>query len=655
MTANNETSSTDRGLRMLIRRKPVRYALLALLLLLLVAMPFLASDYQLAILVSIFLAIIGSVSTNMLVGVANQASIGNAAFLAIGAFSGALVSTYLGWNPVFAILSGGVVAAVIGLIVAIPAVRVRGLYLIIATLALHYIVLYLLTRYQGSTVGIGGFTVPPITFPGLTLQQGWYYIAGVVALVTGLVMRNLLRSKFGRAWFSMARDEVASRALGVNLFKQKLAVFGLSSFLLGIEGALLGYYIGVVSSDQFTFDLAVSYVAMVVVGGLGSVAGSVLGAIFVIGLPYLVTWLTNLLPVAVATVLSTRIFALESLLYGVAIVGFIVFEPRGLIYIWRRIVARVAGLIRKRSVVPTVLDDAGVVVEVVERSTGAPTKPKPNERVGDAVLSATGLQVTYNRLSVAVDGISISVGRREIVVMLGANGAGKTTTLRGLSGFLPAENARVSAGEVLLEGERVDGKLPFELARRGLVLVPEREKVFKTLTVNENLAVVPTRRGGDRAGMMALINDIFPALKDLRTRPAGYLSGGERQMLAIAKALVSDPRVLLVDELSLGIAPFLVTRLMSSLNDIRKARDISIVLVEQNAPAALAIADYAYVLQTGEVLLEGTGKNLLEDAEVQRLYLGGSEPGQYGNYDAAEHAPGLSAIERPAKKAGERR
>ncbi|HEX4442088.1 MAG TPA: ATP-binding cassette domain-containing protein [Galbitalea sp.] len=648
MTANNETSSADRGIRALIRRRSVRWVLLGIVLVLLAAMPFLASDYQLAILVSIFLAVIGSVATNMLIGVANQASIGNAAFLAIGAFSGALVSNYLGWNPILAVLSGGVAAAVIGLIVAIPAVRVRGLYLIIATLALHYIVLYLLTRYQGSTVGIGGFTMTPITFPGLTLQQGWYYIAGVVALVTGLVMRNLLRSKFGRAWFSMARDEVASRALGVNLFGQKLAVFGLSSFILGIEGALLGYYIGIVSSDQFTFDLAVSYVAMVVVGGLGSVAGSVLGAVFVIGLPYLVTWLTGLLPAAVATVLSTKVFALESLLYGVAIVAFIVFEPRGLIYIWRRIVGSVARRFGRRPV------ESDSAVETTERPKAPPVK-EPVHRLAETVLAARDLQVTYNRLSVAVDGINLSVGRREIVVMLGANGAGKTTTLRGLSGFLPAENARVSAGEVVLEGQRVDGKLPFELARRGMALVPEREKVFKTLTVTENLAVVPTRKGGDRSGMLALIDEIFPALRELRTRQAGYLSGGERQMLAIAKALVSDPKVLLVDELSLGIAPVVVTRLMSSLNDIRKARDISILLVEQNAPAALAIADYAYVLQTGEVLLEGTGAELLKDPEVQRLYLGGSEAGHYGHYEASEDAPTLSATTLSAASRSARR
>jgi ABC-type branched-subunit amino acid transport system ATPase component/ABC-type branched-subunit amino acid transport system permease subunit len=595
-------------------------------------MPFVASDYQLAVLVAILLAMIGSLATNMLIGVANQASIGNAAFLAIGAFSAAQVSQSLHWPWPVSVLVAGAAAAVIGLLVAIPAVRVRGLYLIIATLALHYIVLYLLTRYQGANVGIGGFSMPPVVIPGLTTQQVWYYIAGGVALVVVLIMRNLLKSKFGRAWFSIARDEVASRALGVNVFGQKLAVFGLSSFLLGVEGGLLGYYVGVVSSDQFTFDLAVSYVAMVVVGGLSSVAGSILGAIFVIGLPYFVSFVAGLFPAEVATVLSTRLFAVESLLYGVAIVAFIVFEPRGLIYIWRRIVVRFQLAVRRQSTNLTAQPKTGAVTDRSE------VLARPTRRAAEPVLQTTDLQVTYNRQSIAVDKISVSVGVREVVVLLGANGAGKTTSLRGMSGFLPAENGRVTRGDVELFGEKVGGRPPFQLAKRGLVLVPEREKVFRTLTVAENLRAVPTRRGGDRAAMTELIDEVFPALGPLHNRAAGFLSGGERQMLAIAKALILDPRVLLVDELSLGIAPFLVTRMMESLDRIRRLRDISIVLVEQNAPAALAIADYAYVLQTGEILLEGSGAELLDNPEVQRLYLGGTEPGRYGDLSAVDKA-----------------
>ena len=560
-----------------LRRSRAVRVLLALVVLFIVTVtPLELTDFQLAILVAILLSVIGAVAANLLIGVANQAFIGNAALMAIGAFAAARI-TYYHLPVVLTVLIAGVITGVIGIVIAIPAARLRGLYLIISTLALYYITIYLLTRYQASTVGISGFILNPVLLPGFDVDQSWFYISFAVAAVTVLVMHNLLRSRYGRAWSALARDEVAARTLGVNLFRQKLSVFVLSAFLIGIQGALYAYYVGVVSSDQFTFDLAVSYVAMVVIGGLGSVTGSVLGAIFVTGLPYLVTALSNQLPGSIVSSLTTRLYAFETLLYGVAIVGFIVFEPRGLVdichRIWRRVTGARTGLMAGvPATVPaassaSALDDERPVA--ARQSTVAAAASAGSES-DVPVLRVEHLQVTYNRLSVAIDDISFSVGKGEIVVLLGANGAGKTTTLRGISGFLPAENAQVTSGQVALLGQPVVRRLPFELARRGMMLVPERDKIFKTLTVAENLAVVPTRSGGDRAAMMDLINETFPALLPLRGRLAGDLSGGERQMLAISKALVADPLVLLVDELSLGIAPFLVTRMISALDEVRR-------------------------------------------------------------------------------------
>lgn len=620
-----------------LRRNRFAPFVLAVLVLFVAAItPVLLDDYQLTILATILLSVIGAVAANLLIGVANQAFIGNAALMAIGAFAAARI-TYYHLPVVVTVLIAGLITSVIGLFIAVPAARLRGLYLIISTLALHYIALYLLTNYQASTVGITGFIINPVLLPGLDVAQGWFYILFVVAAVTVLVMHNLLRSRYGRAWFALARDEVAARTLGVNLFRQKLAVFAVSAFLIGIQGALYAYYVGVVSSDQFTFDLAVSYVAMAVIGGLGSVAGSVLGAIFVTGLPYLVTEVFDILPSGVASAMTTRLYSFETLLYGVAVIGFIVYEPRGLVDILHRISGRVMGA--WANFVPNVPTADGASTLDSERSV-APVRSKVEVAASAGsdgevpVLAVEHLQVTYNRLSVAIDDITFSVGKGEIVALLGANGAGKTTTLRGISGFLPAEHAEITAGRVSLLGHQVDHRRPFEIARRGMMLVPERDKIFKTLTVAENLAVVPTRAGGDRAAMMDLVNETFPALLPLRSRLAGYLSGGERQMLAISKALVADPIVLLVDELSLGIAPFLATRMVAALDDVRRRRQIGVLIVEQNAASALAVADYAYVLQTGRILLRGTGAQLLDNPEVQRLYLGGGERGQYGRLES---------------------
>lgn len=250
----------------------------------------------------------------------------------------------------------------------------------------------------------------------------------------------------------------------------------------------------------------------------------------------------------------------------------------------------------------------------------------------DVALAAESLRVTYNRTAVAVDGVSLSVRHGEIAAILGPNGAGKTTTLRALSGFLPNEPASLVAGRVFLFGRLQNGRPPHRVARDGMLLVPERTKVFATLTVDENLTATPTRPGGQRSEMRELAFQLFPALSRLRERRAGFLSGGERQMLAIAKALIADPRVLLVDELSLGLAPVAVGRLMEVLQEIRRVRGISIVIVEQNANAALRVADRAYIMRGGRIALAGKSSELLGNPDVQKLYLGQGEVGEHQSY-----------------------
>ena len=250
----------------------------------------------------------------------------------------------------------------------------------------------------------------------------------------------------------------------------------------------------------------------------------------------------------------------------------------------------------------------------------------------EVVLEARSLQVTYNRLAVAIEGVSIAVPKASLVTVLGANGAGKTSLMRALSGFLPAEVGAVTAGSVLLNGLPVTGRAVHEIAQSGIVLVPERNKVFVSLTVEENLAAVPTRAGGDRAAMRELIYEVFPRLSELGKRLGGLLSGGERQMLGVSRALIADPLVLLVDELSLGIAPLLVTRMMESMLRIRDLKGIGILMVEQNAAAALKVADHAYIMQTGRIVLEGAPTELLDNEQVRRLYLGMGDTGQSRAY-----------------------
>ncbi len=208
----------------------------------------------------------------------------------------------------------------------------------------------------------------------------------------------------------------------------------------------------------------------------------------------------------------------------------------------------------------------------------------------DALLTIEKLEVTYKRAITAVQGITLAVQPGQIVALLGTNGAGKTTTLRAISGFLGLDDARVTEGAIAFKGERIENAQPHENTRRGIVLVPERDKVFPNLTVAENLTA-PVPRGtsaAERRRRETLVYQFFPRLGDLKSRIGGLLSGGERQMLALASALVCRPELLLVDELSLGLAPVVVEDLLRRLTEIRRELGITILIVEQSATVALA-------------------------------------------------------------------
>jgi branched-chain amino acid transport system ATP-binding protein len=240
--------------------------------------------------------------------------------------------------------------------------------------------------------------------------------------------------------------------------------------------------------------------------------------------------------------------------------------------------------------------------------------------MAEVLLALETVEVTYHRVITAVQGVSLRVERGQIVALLGTNGAGKTTTLRAISGFLGLDDARVTEGTVRYKGEPIQNRPPHAITTRGIVLVPERDKVFPNLTVAENL-VANVPRGRPRA---ELAYEFFPKLAELRQREAGYLSGGERQMLAIGAAIACGPELLLVDELSLGLAPLVVQELVGRLREIRDRLGITILLVEQNAPVALGIADWGYVMENGRVVLDGDPARLAGHQDIREFYLGQS-------------------------------
>ena len=252
------------------------------------------------------------------------------------------------------------------------------------------------------------------------------------------------------------------------------------------------------------------------------------------------------------------------------------------------------------------------------------------------ILEVKKLEVVYHHVSTAVQGVSFQVDKGQIFALIGANGAGKTTTLRAISGFLGSDNADITDGEIIYSGRRLNGLPPHKIAEGGIVLVPERRKIFDTLTTSENLRIASSHKAKWKSDE-EMIYEYFPNLKAHRQKLAGFLSGGEAQMLAIGQALLASPKLLMIDELSMGLAPLIVSMLLETLVRMRKDLDLTILVVEQNAAAALNIADYAAVMENGRIVYDGTPEKLLAHEDVREFYLGVKDSGQKNYTDVKQY------------------
>jgi branched-chain amino acid transport system ATP-binding protein len=254
------------------------------------------------------------------------------------------------------------------------------------------------------------------------------------------------------------------------------------------------------------------------------------------------------------------------------------------------------------------------------------------------MLALNNIEVVYDNAILVLRGVSLAAKKGQITALLGGNGAGKTTTLKAISGLLQSERGEVTKGSVELDGDRLDRLVPHQIVERGVVQVFEGRRVFETLTVEENLiAGAHCRR--DRAAVRSGIEriyEVFPVLRERRQQSAGYLSGGEQQMLVIGRALMSDPKVVLLDEPSLGLAPQLIEEIFAVIRRL-KEEGLTVLLVEQNATLALGIADHGYVLESGRIVLEGSAGSLQQNSDIKEFYLGLNEAGARRSYRDVKH------------------
>ena len=239
------------------------------------------------------------------------------------------------------------------------------------------------------------------------------------------------------------------------------------------------------------------------------------------------------------------------------------------------------------------------------------------------MLKLANVEVVYNEVILVLRGLSIEVPDGQIVALLGANGAGKTTTLRAVSGLLDVHGGDITKGTITYNGIELKGKKPSQIVAAGITQVMEGRRTFAELTVEENLICggITVKDKAKTAASYERAMSLFPRLKERRKQVAGYLSGGEQQMLAIGRALMADPKLLILDEPSLGLAPMLVEQIRDIIVDINR-QGTSVLLIEQNAIMALEIANYGYVLETGKVVMDGDAKKLLADDDIREFYLG---------------------------------
>jgi branched-chain amino acid transport system permease protein len=308
------------------------------LFILFAVIPFVSSHYILYVVNHIGIAAIAAIGLNILIGFTGQISLGHGAFFGVGAYSAAILATAFGLPFWVSVPAAGVITALVGIIFGIPSIRLKHLYLTIATLAGQFIIQYLLVNWESLTKGAEGIFLPRATLLGLNMKtdRAFFYVIFISLVIMTWMAVNLMRTRYGRAFIAIRDNDRAAEGMGIPIFKFKLLSFAVSSFYAGYAGGLAAYYIGSISPEPYTLLLSVEYIAMIIIGGLGSIPGAVFGAIFITLLNEILSGATEFfMNIGPLSKIALQIAPLREFIFGLAIVLFIIFEPRGLAEVWR--------------------------------------------------------------------------------------------------------------------------------------------------------------------------------------------------------------------------------------------------------------------------------------------------------------------------------
>jgi ABC-type branched-subunit amino acid transport system permease subunit/ABC-type branched-subunit amino acid transport system ATPase component len=556
--------------------------------------------WHIAVMVCIY-AILAT-SFNLLLGIAGLFAFGHAVFYALGAYATAIFTLRMGLPFPLPLIAGVLITGAVGLAVALPSLRISGIYLVITTLALQVIAIDAIinwTTLTGGPTGLSG--IPPINLFGWTLvgPQAFLPIAILAAALCFLIARHIDDSPFGRAMRAMRADESAAASVGKNIFAMKVSVFGISAALASVAGSLFAYYVSYVGADSFQVSETVLILSMVVVGGTGNLVGSVLGAAILVLLPEALAFVD--LPATVAG-------QLRLLIYGCALILFLVFRPEGLLREPR------GGIRAARSRIAPAA--APVASQLMPRDT--------------VMLEGRGLAKRFAGIT-AIASLDVRLPSGRITGLVGPNGAGKTTAFNVLTGLLRADE-----GEIRFRGKLLHRLRPHELVRAGIARSFQDLRLFAGMSALDNVLVaLPQQRGDalrtlflcpwlvrreDQANTgraMAILD--FIGLRDRAFDLTDDLSYAEEKLLVVARLIATEAEVLLFDEPLSGLDAAAMQKIIDLLR--RLAQDNkAICIIEHNLEAIRNASDYLVYLDEGRALAEGDPVTLMRDPELVRRY-----------------------------------
>lgn len=583
------------------------------------------SAYHVQILIWVGVNVIMGVSLNLINGFTGQFSLGHAGFMAIGAYAAAYCTKILGLPFAVALVVGGIMASIGGLLVGVPTLRLAGDYLAIATLGFGEIIRVAIVNLSA----VGG----PRGFGGIPSHTTFLWVYAVAALAV-VIVKNIIGSRHGRAFIAIREDETAAETMGIDTVKTKIIAFVIGAFFAGVAGGLYAHKITYIDPNQFDFMKSIESLVIIVLGGMGSITGSVVAAFIVTFLPEVLRPLADW----------------RMVVYSLLLILIMLYRPKGLMGSAEVTVAGIRswfGRLLRRFGVGRAAGSAGVVCAAGADGPGCGRADSasggPGARAGSGghvkaaklppAIEAQGVCMNFGGLKAVCD-LNIQIAKGELTAVIGPNGAGKTTVFNMFTGL-----SNASVGTVLYNGKNITNRRPSEINTAGIARTFQNIRLFSNMTVLENVMIA--LNGQHHYSMLESVlrsGRYLQAEDEIRSRAlallaifkldnrageiAGKLPYGDQRRLEIARALATNPHVLLLDEPAAGMNPQETHELMALIKWVHQEYDLTVLLIEHDMKLVMNLAQRVIVLDHGVMIADGPPVEVVKNSKVIQAYLG---------------------------------